>query len=169
MTTVLRPLSTSELLDRTFHLYRNRILLFAAITAIPQMPVLLLHVSDAALWLRVIIATRGLRTLLFFLVSFLGLEISHAATAIAVSKLHLGRDTSIRSAYSAAKSSLPRVIWIVSVTFLLPFALAVILGLLAVGVSSGFLASAGMLNSRHVGTTWFGVAVVFLVFLAALC
>jgi len=34
MITVLRPLSASELLDRTFHLYRNHFVMFAGITAI---------------------------------------------------------------------------------------------------------------------------------------
>ena len=33
MVTVLRPLSTSELLDRTFHLYRNNFVVFAGIAA----------------------------------------------------------------------------------------------------------------------------------------
>jgi hypothetical protein len=162
MITVLRPLSTSELLDRTFHLYRNHFLMFATITAISQIPVLALHMADSNLWLRSLIATRGLRMLLFVVVSFLGLEVAHAATAVAVSRLHLGGSTSIRSAYSAAKGSLFRVIWIVFVTFILPLAISVGLGVLAVGVSAGILGAVGMFGAGDATTVGLRVAVVFL-------
>ena len=108
MITALRPLSTSELLDRTFYLYRNHFLMFVVITAVPQIPVLALHMADAALWLRMLIDPRGLRALLFIVVSLLGLEVSHAATAVAVSRLHLGESVSIASAFAAARSSLLR-------------------------------------------------------------
>ena len=37
MLTILRPLSTSELLDRTFHQYKNDFLVFFTIVAIPQL------------------------------------------------------------------------------------------------------------------------------------
>jgi len=36
MSTLLRPLSTSELLDRTFFLYRNHFLVFAGIALSPN-------------------------------------------------------------------------------------------------------------------------------------
>jgi len=49
MVTVLRPLSTSELLDRTFHLYRNNFLVFVGIAAIPQLAVLALQLGSAAM------------------------------------------------------------------------------------------------------------------------
>src|SRR5690242_20758800 len=52
MVTVLRPLSTSELLDRTFHLYRNNFLLFVGIMAIPQLFTLLLMLGGAAIMAR---------------------------------------------------------------------------------------------------------------------
>jgi hypothetical protein len=41
MLTILRPLLTSELLDRTFHLYKNDFLIFFAIVAIPQLTIAL--------------------------------------------------------------------------------------------------------------------------------
>ena len=160
MITVLRPLSTSELLDRTFHLYRNHFVMFAGITAITQIPVLTLHVLDAALWLTALIATRGLRMLLFVAVSLLGLEVAHAATAVALSRLHLGGSTSIKGAYSSAKGSLLRVIWIVFVTFLLPMAAAIVLGFISVGVAATGL--------DEISGSGFRVAVIFVVvFLAA--
>jgi hypothetical protein len=49
MVTVLRPLSTSELLDRTFHLYRNNFLVFVGITAIPQLVALALQLGNVAM------------------------------------------------------------------------------------------------------------------------
>ena len=49
MVTVLRPLSTSELLDRTFHLYRNNFVVFAGIAALPQLVVLALQLAFSGL------------------------------------------------------------------------------------------------------------------------
>lgn len=166
MITALRPLSTSELLDRTFHLYRNHFLIFVTISAIPQIPVLALHMTDAALWLRIIVASRGLRTLLFIVVGFLGVEVSHAVAAVAVARLHLGESVSIRSAFSRARGSLLRVIWIVFVTFILPFALAVVLGLIAVGISATTLYGTGLLNSRDTTSVFISAMVVLVTFLA---
>ena len=51
MVTVLRPLSTSELLDRTFHLYRNNFLVFVGIAALPQLAVLALQFASSAMLL----------------------------------------------------------------------------------------------------------------------
>src|SRR5438552_9078889 len=42
----LRPLSLGEILDRTFSLYRKNFLLFAGITAIPQLLVLALRLAQ---------------------------------------------------------------------------------------------------------------------------
>jgi len=112
MVTVLRPLSTSELLDRTFHLYRNHFLLFVGITAIPQLVVLVLRLGGAALIAGNQFLGFGAITILTGLASYIAIEISHAATVVAVSDLHLDRAASIGSAYSTAKSSMLRVIGI---------------------------------------------------------
>ena len=112
MVTVLRPLSTSELLDRTFHLYRNNFLVFLGITAIPQLFILALQLGGAAmLWGRQAIGA-GATAVVAGIGSYVAIEVSHAATIMAVSNLHLDRPTSIGSSYSAAKSSLLRVIGI---------------------------------------------------------
>ncbi len=166
MITVLRPLSTSELLDRTFHLYKNNFVLFAVITAIPQIAGLALHMADAASPLLFAAASRGLRTLFFVAVAYLGMEVSHSATAVAVSKLHLGGSTSIRSAYSSAKRSILRVIWILFITFLLPLALSVALGVLAMGATAGVLDSMGFLNGGDKLTNVASVFSLVFIFLA---
>ena len=112
MVTVLRPLSMGELLDRTFYLYRNNFPLFVGISAIPQLFVLALRLSGAAIsieqqWIGFVLTT-------FFAIfaNYIAIQISHAATVIAVSNLHLDRPVSIRSAYASAKGSLLRVLGI---------------------------------------------------------
>jgi hypothetical protein len=158
--TILRPLSTSELLDRTFHLYRNYFLLFVGIAAIPQLAVFALHLMDAALWLRRVIPARGLRTLFFLTAAFVTVEISHAATVVAVSSLQLSRGTGILSAYSSAKSSLLRVLGIASVAFAAPLVIATILGVILASVSAGILVTAGV-------AIWVRAAIIGVAFLAA--
>jgi len=112
MVTVLRPLSTSELLDRTFHLYRNNFIVFVGIAALPQLVVLALQlISSAMLW-GGSFAGFGLTVFVAWLASFIAIEISHAATVMAVSSLHLDRPASVGLAYSAAKGSMLRVIGI---------------------------------------------------------
>lgn len=148
MVTILRPLSTSELLDRTFHLYRNHFVLFVGITAIPQLVVLAWRLAAARHrlpnfhdfwsfvgWLAIAIASFG------------AIEIAHAGTVMAVSNLHLGRPATIASSYSSAKSSLLRVLGIslavisIAILIAIPFALLVffLTSILAflMGISAG--------------------------------
>jgi hypothetical protein len=112
MVTVLRPMSTSELLDRTFHLYRNHFILFVGITAIPQLVILLLHLLGAAVAASGQITSFLVAALIAGLANFVALEVSHAATVMAVSDLHLDRSATIGSSYGGAKRSMPRVIGI---------------------------------------------------------
>ena len=113
MVTVLRPLSTSELLDRTFHIYRNNFLVFVGIAAIPQLFVLALRLV-AALMLTsyTLVFLSTIIGLVAALVSYAAINISQAATVMAVSDIHLEKPVSIGSAFSAAQSSMGRVIWI---------------------------------------------------------
>jgi hypothetical protein len=110
MVTVLRPLSTSELLDRTFHLYRNNFLVFVGIMAIPQLIVLALR-----LWYSATLTTVGRFnpwSAVITIVSYIAIQLSGAATVIAVSNLHLDRGIGVGSAFSAAKGSMLRVVLI---------------------------------------------------------
>ncbi|HEX3738519.1 MAG TPA: hypothetical protein VHV29_02220 [Terriglobales bacterium] len=165
MVTILRPLSTSELLDRTFHLYKNNFLMFVGIAAIPQLAVLGLHLADAALWLRRLIPLRELRTVLFVGAAFATVEISHAATVAAVSSLQLSRSTGIASSYASAKSSILRVLGIASIAFWLPLVIAIILGVILASVSAGILAATGIF--RGVGIAmWIRMAMLGVTFMA---
>ena len=130
MVTVLRPLSTSELLDRTFHLYRNHFLLFVGITAIPQLLVLALQLGSAAMLASGVFLAAGVTTAAILLVNAIALEISHAGTVVAVSDLHLDHPASIGAAYKTARASLLRVIGVSFVLILVPALIAA----LAVGI-----------------------------------
>src|SRR2546421_387236 len=99
MVTVLRPLSTSELLDRTFHLYRNNFLVFVGITAIPQLLVLTLRLWYATTLNSGIVERFSGTGILIGLVSYVVIEISAAATVIAVSNAHLERPLTVGSSF----------------------------------------------------------------------
>lgn len=138
MVTVLRPLSTSELLDRTFHLYKNNFLVFVGIAAIPQLFVLPLQL---ALRIKPDPQHLGAMMLKFWAVwvaMIVAALVSHAATAVAVSDLHLDRPAGIRSAYSLAKSSIVRVVGVAFVAILVPVLIAIPIGAVAATVL-GFL------------------------------
>lgn len=133
MVTVLRPLSTSELLDRTFHLYRNNFLLFVGIAAIPQIVVLALRLVAATMMTGYVLTGLSLAISFFAgIISFAAIEISQAATVLAVSNIHLEHPVSIGSAFSAAKGSMLRVIGI-------SFAMAI-----AIGIATIFLVIPGI-------------------------
>jgi hypothetical protein len=132
MVIVLRPLSTGELLDRTFHLYRNHFILFVGITAIPQLVILLLHLLGAAVAVSGRITGVLVTALITALANLVALEVSHAATVMAVSDLHLDRPATIGSSYGGAKRSMPRVIWI-----------SILVGI-AIGIASLFFVIPGI-------------------------
>jgi hypothetical protein len=165
LVTVLRPFSTSELLDRTFHLYRNHFVLFVGIAAIPQLGVLAVRLGYAERVIRSPFLGRWGPVLVVWIISFLALEIAHAATAMAVSNLHLERNTSIGSAYSAARGSLLRVLWIAFVAFLLPILIAVPVTLTVIGILSIVVMGSG---SRDTVTIVFSVLMLVAIFVAPL-
>jgi hypothetical protein len=159
MVTVLRPLSTSELLDRTFHLYRNNFLVFVGITAIPQLFILPLLLGGAAMTMRRQETTSIIMTLAGYLLFYLAVFVSQAPTIVAVSNLHLEKSISIRGAYSLSRGSLPRVIWIV---FLLFLVLMVFFGI--VGITTGIVVG---LVAAGAGPT-VGAIVAFIVIVPAM-
>jgi hypothetical protein len=122
MTTALRPLSTGELLDRTFSLYRNHFGLFVGIFALPYLSVFafqclalvfqtpgvqLTNVLMSSLW--------GLGTLFLSVVVS---AVSQAATVMAVSNLYLGRDAHVKDSLLAVKG---QVLGVMGLSFLVSF------------------------------------------------
>ena len=112
MVTVLRPLSTSELLDRTFHLYRNNFVVFVTIAAIPQLAVLALQLLIARLALGNIPGEIGLWSLPVSLLSLVCVGVSEAGTVVAVSNVHLDHPVSVWESFRAIRGSIGRVVWV---------------------------------------------------------
>lgn len=122
MNTALRPMSTGELLDRTFTLYKRNFLLFTGI-AVPAPGVILLitvgsSIMDAVPAMKshageVVTAVIGVALLvLACLALLLAFALAHAATIRAVSALHLSHVTSIRSAYRELRGHYLRIVGI---------------------------------------------------------
>jgi hypothetical protein len=167
MTTALRPLSTGELLDRTFSLYRSHFGLFVGIFALPHLVVLGVQflqlmsqrpfgrtpdVFASLLWLAAI--------------AFVGLLMaaaSQAAAVVAVSDLHLDRPASVMDAFLRVKGHLPGVmgisiiviigVWAGMVALIVPGILLAIIWSLSVPVK--VLENKGVLSamSRSVDLT----------------
>lgn len=114
MTTALRPLSTGELLDRTFALYRSHFALFLGIYAIPHLFVLAFQCLGVALEPAGAPLTNLLARLPWIygaiLLSWMFGAVSQAATVMAVSQVHLDRPTSVLDSYSRVKKHLLGVI-----------------------------------------------------------
>lgn len=111
----LRPLSTGEVLDRTFQLYRSRFALFASLAALPAavnflsgVLQLLFMTGDVALrngWhvpvSRMPIVTAGI-SIAGLLLYFVFYGITQAATTWAVAEIYLGKPASVGAAWKAA-------------------------------------------------------------------
>jgi hypothetical protein len=104
----LQPLTTGQLLDRTFTLYRKHALLFMTIAAAPH----LLYLIGMTLFQMT--ATSGmdgtvaLVTMIsigvFFLIAYFALiGLSQAATAVAISDVYLDRPSTVSSAFARVR------------------------------------------------------------------
>jgi hypothetical protein len=114
MTTALRPLSTGELLDRTFSLYRSHFGLFLGLFALPHLFVL----AYQCIGLTFQSPNPQLPNILLNAVwsmgaGFLSLAASaasQAATVIAVSQVHLDRPAGVADSFSRVKGQILPVI-----------------------------------------------------------
>src|SRR5215470_6531115 len=138
MSTALRPMSTAELLDRTFNLYRNHFLLFAGI-AVGQAVCIVLGIifvipMGAVLPLGklnspdpfTVLSVFGVYSLIVLLFFLIGYAMAVGATTYAVSRIHLGYAASIRDSYREVRPMVWRTLRIV-ITLFLRFLGAVIL------------------------------------------
>jgi hypothetical protein len=116
MTTALRPLSTGELLDRTFSLYRSHFGLFVGIFAIPHLVSFAFQCLGVALQSPV--RAFQVANIMSFLawtygalfLSMILTAVSQAATVVAVSDVHLERPASVMDSYERVKTQLFGVI-----------------------------------------------------------
>jgi len=110
----LRPLSTGEVLDRTFQIYRSRFVLFAGLALLPAAVNVVTtalrlmyaahqdtHLHAGAAYLRVQMLTAAL-VLASSLISLVLYGITQAATTWGVSAVYLGEAASIKAAYGVA-------------------------------------------------------------------
>jgi hypothetical protein len=127
----LRPLSTGEILDRTFTLYRRNFLLFLGISAIPHVLVLVLNLVRVSLTFsgsslsRVTMHPGGAVTttppgmpslngimagavigLLVVVVSLIAYLLSQGGTVFAVSEIYLGRSITIAESFRRVSGEL---------------------------------------------------------------
>ena len=120
MDSTLRPMSTSQVLDRTFHLYRNHFLLLTGISALPPAVLLL---GQAGLVLTAIFSSKlgffpaeaalALGVITLIVAYLVALAFATGATVYAVSRVHLGQATTIRESYRVIRPFLWRIVRIV--------------------------------------------------------
>ncbi len=153
MTEALRPMSTGELLDRTFRLYKTNFSLFVGLAlpapAIVILLVLLSMLAEAIPADKISfgpVAT-GVSVVLGIILGSLGLlfgfALTVAATIRGVSALHLSKPTSLRQCYAELRGHYLRIVSIflsVSIrvlggSFLLYFA-SILVGVVAAGAAS---------------------------------
>jgi hypothetical protein len=111
MTTALRPLTTGELLDRTFSLYRSHFVLFVAIFALPHLCVLAFQCLAFAFRTPPNLRFDAAAVLMGMFWGFGALVLtlivsaaSQAATVVAVSQLHLDRPAGVMDSFSRVKN-----------------------------------------------------------------
>jgi hypothetical protein len=111
-------MSTSQILDRTFQLYRRNFLLFAGIAALPPVLILIMQLLaiGGAVWLTKLfgsmaaIVTLVVGVALFVVIYLAGYALATGATVNAVSHVHLGSPVSISAAYGAVQHLLFRIV-----------------------------------------------------------
>lgn len=115
MTTALRPLTLGELLDRTFHLYRNHFGLFVGIAAVAYLPLFVIRVVFGVMQISALkghvsavvgMVIGALAAILCYLVS---VAAAQAATVTAVSSVYLGQTITVGETYSRVRGKIIRV------------------------------------------------------------
>ncbi|MGH9530037.1 MAG: hypothetical protein ACRD2S_08995 [Terriglobales bacterium] len=141
MAEMLRPMSTGELMDRTFVLYRRNFKLFVGIASLGPASYLvfqLLTIGSASLRAGRInpfsAVSLGVGFLAGFLIMVVGAAIAHGATVKAVAAVHLGLPIRIVEAYRALKGKIWRIIGVVMCVWLF-LGLAIIVAGLTLGIA----------------------------------
>jgi hypothetical protein len=158
MDLALRPMSTSQVLDRTFYLYRNNFVLFAGIAIItPALKLIALLVQlkifgplvlpqQPEAFTPQLLQALLVRALIGFVagtvIYIVGTALASSATAYAVSMVHLGRSTTIAESYGKVKPIFWRLLGLVCRVLALTFGPLVLSYVLFLGValSMAFLA-----------------------------
>jgi hypothetical protein len=129
----LRPMSTSQVLDRTFHLYRSNFLLFAGVAVVaPALSLLAGFIQLGTFGLPIMPQPGELdpgflqRLMVQFVAGAvlgltfytIGQALATGATVYAVSMVHLGKDTTIRESYKMIQPVFWRILRILLAIYL---------------------------------------------------
>jgi hypothetical protein len=117
----LRPLSTGELLDKTFSLYRTNFPLFFGIAALPNLVLLIVQLTTNGLLrsagqVQTTSAVAGrllagfLGLIVYLICAVIAASVNQAATIFAVSSLYLEEPTGIQAAYARVKGLIWRTV-----------------------------------------------------------
>ena len=148
----IRPLTLSEILDRTAQLYRENFLLFAGIFSVYAGVVMVLNLLQigVASWLGGQHASAGIQiltgvaALIKALLVFLFAGAAIAAINRAVAWVHLGEPASIRKAYATTLPRLGRYLWLMTIVFFIiwaPLLVVFVLFAVAAALIPGFFGS----------------------------
>jgi len=134
MDTALRPMSTSQVLDRTFSLYRNNFFLFAGIALITPALKLVAVLAQLAIFGPLFVPNQGKFDPQLFqqlmvksviamgvgvIVYVIGTAFASSATIYAVSMVHLGKTTTIQESYAKIRSIVWRILGLLIRVFFL--------------------------------------------------
>src|SRR6267142_3753822 len=161
METTLRPMSTSQVLDQTFSMYRRKFLLFVGVAMLPQvcllfgrMGLLLVGLgpsndpSRSPTEVMTALAASLVGAMVLLCLAFACYAVASAASVYAVSCTHLGYTITIREAYTQIK---PYILNTLGVVLLLSLGIGVIffILLMLIGV---FAAAAGIAGGGVAGS-----------------
>jgi len=141
----LRPMSTGELLDRTFALYRKNFLLFLGIAVVTHTIYLayaLLTVGSATPHAGRL-GTYYLHLGLNWSVATLVLTISHAATVKAVAAVHLDQPISVWASYRDLRGRMVSVFGVLAFIFLIAGLITAVLAVVAAFILGLIVVAAG--------------------------
>jgi hypothetical protein len=190
MTEPLRPMSTGQLLDQTFALYRKNFFLFVGIASVgpaANMIFQLLTVgsnvgspfsSNNRVAAAAVMAKFGLAMLLGYLIMLAGIAISHAAAVKAVAAVHLGQETSVIGAYKALwghlwslfRTCVLLLVWMVSwmvlgvvviTTIMIPISMGIAAGRMAGPTSPAFAVAATIVGFVIIALAFVGFIAIY--------
>jgi hypothetical protein len=167
MELALRPMSTSQVLDRTFYIYRNHFVLLAGIGSL--LPAMLLVMQLAFIPLgfppraTAKTAPEALVILLlgyfccYGVIYLVGTALAGGATVVGVSKLHLGQGVTIGEAYKQVFSRFWRIVGVIVLLGLIVFGSLFIGEVIAIVVITFSAGSASIFARGSTGLAGIGI------------
>jgi hypothetical protein len=161
METTMRPMSTSQVLDKTFSMYRHGFLLFVGIAMLPQVCLLFGRMGLLLIGLgpstnpsvrpteAIAAAAASLMgAMLVLILAFVSYAVASAASVYAVSCTHLGYTITIKEAYRQIKPYILNTMGVVLLLGVGTFVIIAVLALVLVLVGVGFgIAGQGLMGS----------------------